>query len=173
MDENIEIKRKLMFATSDDLYFCTYNVLILLHFLKCKGSPTKFKDYKKMAFLIQFVANDKLVLLLDKSEKLRNETDMLLLSQAYTDGLLRINQIKRVLFVLEKNQFIQGSGKSLNTIWLTDKYYDSDFFNKDTFEYEKNNILKLKTKIKRLTSIKTETFLDEVFLNHGVTTWLT
>ena len=100
MENSNNVKKSLMFATGDDLYFVTYNILLMLKVLKCNGNPRKFTDFKKIAFLISFISNDNLISIVNSDFTLLSKPDHLLLSKAYSDGLMRISQVKKVVLPL-------------------------------------------------------------------------
>ena len=160
-----------MFSTKDDLYFITYNVLVILKFLGCNGKK-KFKDINKLAFLMEFISNQELIWTLDKNIENQNKKDKMILSKAYSDGLMRINSVQRVLFTLKKKGLIEFSDNN-REIWLTEGGKTESFFEGDFFEYEKENILLIKSRIQRLNNITVDKFLDSTFSKNGIQSWAT
>ncbi len=158
-----------MFSTKDDLYYITYNVLVVLKYLGCDGSR-KFKDVNKLAFMMEFISNKELIRTLDKRLENQNSKDAMLLSKAYSDGLMRINSVKRVLFTLKKAGMIEFSENN-REIWLTENDRTSSFFEGEFFEYEKENITMLKSRIQRLNNITVDTFLNSAFSKNGIQSW--
>lgn len=171
MSNKKKYERTLMFSTKDDLYYITYNVLVTLKFLNCVGSK-KFKDINKLAFMIEFISNQELIWTLDKNFEQQNKKDQMMLSKAYSDGLMRINSVKRVLFTLIKMDFIETS-ENHRDIWLKENEKTNSFFEGDFFEYEKENINLLKSRIQRLNNITVDKFLDSTFSKNGIKSWAT
>jgi len=169
MSEKNKYERTLLFSTKDDLYFITYNVMVVLKYLGCNGKK-KFRDINKLAFILEFISNKELIWALDKSNE--NQKDKMLLSKAYSDGLMRVNSVKRVLFTLKGMGLIEFSENN-REIWLKENEKTLSFFNGEYFEYEKDNLNMLKSRIKRLNNITVDKFLDSVFSNKGVQSWAT
>jgi hypothetical protein len=169
MSNENKYERTLMFSTKDDLYFITYNILVVLKFLGCDGRR-KFKDVHKLAFMVEFISNKELIRTLDKTIEGQNDKDAMMLSKAYSDGLMRINSVKRVLFTLKKAGMIEFSENN-KEVWLNENDKTKLFFEGDYFQYEKENITMLKTRIKRLNNITIDTFLDSAFSKNGVQSW--
>jgi len=169
MSRTDKFERTLLFSTSDDLYFLTYNILVTLDFLDCKGAK-KFKDVNKLAFIIEFISNRELIMALDKPQHRQDSTDRFLLSQAFSNGLMRINAIKRVLYNLDKKNYIEFS-ENQKEIWLVDSDKIKKLFSDEFFEYEKQNLALLKTKVLRLNNITVNTFLDNTFSKMGISSW--
>ena len=174
--EKKKAKKRLMFATGDDLYYLTYNILIILHVLKCNGKR-KFNDYRKLAFLIDFVSDRDLILIIKHSNfigKLNNTIDKQKLEKVYSDGLLGISQIKRLIFALEKKGFVSLEKKGVgNCIWINEDNIPDDFFDKEVFKYEIQNVKSLTGTIKRINIITLNTLLDKIFAKFNIDTWAT
>lgn len=171
------IKKKIMFVKDEDFYFITYNILILLHVLNCFEQKKRvFKDCRKLAFLVEFVSNNNLVDIVERydlqSRKV-NRIDHKILTNAYTNGLIRKNIIPRLLFTLEKYEIVYLStserDKSIN-ISLNDEKL-KNFFNKELFAYEFKNASKLQRTISKLSILKLDTLLGKLFTDKGVRTW--
>lgn len=171
MNNKLKYERTLLFSTKDDLYFLTYNILVTLSYLGCTGNK-KFKDVNKLAFIIEFVSNRELIDVLDKPSHVQNKSDQFLLSQAYSNGLMRVNSIKRVLYNLNKMKFIEFSGNK-KEIWLIKSEKIDALFANNYFEYEKQNLSLLKSKILKLNIITVDTFLDNTFSKRGIKSWAT
>lgn len=169
MSEKNKYERTLMFSTKDDLYFITYNILVVLKYLGCDGKR-KFKDINKLAFLMEFISNKELIRTLDKNIEGQNSKDVMMLSKAYSDGLMRVNSVKRVLYTLKKLGMIEFSDDN-REIWLNESEKTNSFFEGDYFEYEKENIIMLKSRIQRLNNITIDTFLDSTFSKNGIQSW--
>ncbi len=171
MNKKKKYERTLLFSTKEDLYFVTYNVLVALKYLGCTGTK-KFKDVNKLAFMVEFISNNELIRTLNKELDFQNKKDQMILSKAYSDGLMRINTLKRVLFTLKKLGFIEFSENN-REVWLSEGKKIDAFFKGNYFDYEKENILILKTRIKRLNNITVDKFLDSAFSKNGIQSWVT
>ena len=174
MNTSNTIKRSLMFSKGDDLYFLSYNVLLLLQGLKCECGKRIFKDHRKLAFLIDFISNRNLAVTLKQSGPVLNVIDRELFTRAYADGLLRLNQVIRLLFTLEKRGFIQLKREiKTNTIdvCVIPGNQLNDFFDKKLFKLEAENLDVIKAAIPKLNVLTLDTLLNRLFDNHGVRTW--
>jgi hypothetical protein len=96
------IKKKIMFSKGDDFYFLSYNIILILYGLDCFCGQRKFKDYRKLAFILDFISNRNLAKTLSQNTIIYNPLDRELFTRAYANGLLRLNEIIRLLFTLEK-----------------------------------------------------------------------
>ncbi|MFP8487642.1 hypothetical protein ACKGJO_00945 [Gracilimonas sp. Q87] len=172
-----DVKRRLMFIKGEDYYFITYNIIILLKELNCISDKNRyFQDVRKLSFLIEFVSDESLTILLEKYEGKNdlNQVDKSRLNRAYSNGLLRLEGLNRLLFSLEKNGLIklrQNKSRTALDITLSNSPKLKWFFNEEAFELEKENADKLRSEIKYLTRLKLENVLVNVFNNYGVSTW--
>ncbi|MFY0684041.1 MAG: hypothetical protein JXR20_05770 [Balneola sp.] len=172
-----EIKKRLMFVKGEDYYFITYNLLLLLNELKCWKSRNKvLQDVRKISFLIDFVADENLCFIIEKYEDRNdiNKFDRAKLSKIYTNGLLRLEGLNRLLFSLEKNKMIElTKNKSRNAIdiSLLDNEKLKRFIKQSSFTVERENAIILRKNIGHLTSSTFETTLNKLFTNYGVSTW--
>lgn len=162
-----------MFSKGNDLYFIAYNLLVILYVLQCTGER-KFKDYRKLAFLINFVSASDLIYIINSDNFNKNQIDKQKLEKVYSDGLIGMNELKRLVFVLEKRGIISIEKNKLNNdIWLNMKNIPEDFFDKEVFGYEIENTQSLKSAIKRMNTLSLSNFLDKVFSKFDVDTWAT
>lgn len=171
-------KKRIMFIKGEDFYFLTYNILLILKALNCNSEDRTFKDYRKLAFLIDFVSNWNIlnILLANVNGKHLNYADRETLTRSYSSGMLRMNEIIKLLFALEKKELLHLVKNRSNghlDIYLNDKPLPSDLFDKDLFKIELNNINLLKANISRLSTLKLETLLERLYYNYGITKWVT
>lgn len=174
MEENLTIKKKLMFAKGDDFYFLSYNMILILHSLKCICGQRKFTDYRKLAFLIDFVSNRNLAFTLEKPGYLLNPVDREQFTRAYANGLIRVNQISRLLFTLEKKQVVilsRDDGGIMN-VCLKKESLNATFLDKKLFRFELDNLKTMTAHVQRLNVLSLETLLERLFDNHGIKRWV-
>ena len=174
MEVNTAIKKKIMFSKGDDFYFLSYNILLILYGLSCICGKRMFKDYRKLAFMIDFVSNRSLTNIVKNNEVILNPIDRELFTRAYANGLLRLNQIIRLLFTLEKQGLItleREPGKDTVNICLNSAAVNNSFFDKQLFKLELDNLSMLSGAIQRTSSLTLGTLLTKLFDNHGITTW--
>lgn len=163
-----------MFAKGDDFYFLSYNMILILHSLKCICGQRKFVDYRKLAFLIDFVSNRNLASTLEKSGYLLNPVDREQFTRAYANGLIRVNQLSRLLFTLEKKQVVilsRDEGGIMN-VCLNQEALSKTFLDKKLFKFEIDNLKTIAVNIQRLNVLTLETLLERLFDNHGIKRWV-
>ena len=51
-------KKRMMFIQREDYNFLTYNFLILLNELNCVSEDKRFNDFRKIAYLVEFISNN-------------------------------------------------------------------------------------------------------------------
>lgn len=174
---NSNVKRKLMFIKGEDFYYISYNIFILLNSLGCKNEKKKFKDYRKLAFLIEFIADPNLVKIIDRyknSGQAINPVDKEALNRAYSTGLLRKSQILRLLFSLEKKNLIileKAEDSDVISVYLNKEMFPKSFYDNDLFLSEIQNISLLKNCVQRITALNYNTLLNRLFNDYGVKTW--
>ena len=171
-------KKRLMFVTQEDFYFLTYNLMISLHGMECDSDKKELKDYRKLAFLIDFVSDQYLNAVIFHA--LREGSglsgnDKTILESAYTKGRDRLPFVNRLIHTLEKNKLIKvdqnNESKEMN-IYLTSTDTSNKFFNSDLFTTERNNVEKLILAMPKLRTLSFSKLLEKLFRDNGVTTWL-
>lgn len=167
------IKKRIMFSPDYDFYFTTYSLLVSLDALGCKKGRY-FKDYRKLAFLVEFATEDKLVSILERPDgKDLNRIDKEYLFKSYTNGLSRRSEILKILFRLEKSGFVilrKGDINSLVDVSLSELIPKS-FFDKNFFHSEYSNVRRTTAQIKQLTRLTLDTTIQKIYEAHGVKTW--
>src|SRR5688572_15311484 len=109
----LEAKKQLMFAAGEDFYFIAYSTLLILKGFDCISESKAFKDHRKLAFLIDFLADPKMTWLLDNhpvgepSSSSIAQTDKDRLYATHNRGFARIPLFFRVLVALERRSIIQ------------------------------------------------------------------
>lgn len=180
-----------MFLTGEDFYYFTYSILLLLKVLGCENGRV-FKDYRKLPFLMEFLSDENLLYILesyssemkDKSrqDQENNETkkrpinrlDKEYLFKSYSTGMAKRSEVLKLLFTLEKSEYILLEKAGLQTgvdVSLTTEKIPEGFFDKEIFAKEFANALRLKKVVKRLTSLSLETMLEKIYNDNGVKTW--
>lgn len=170
---DMDAKKRLMYISGEDFYHYCYSIIVILDYLLCYEDKY-FRDYRKLAFLIEIINSGKVVYIVSQeAERLLNPKDTEHLLDAYSAGLTKRSEILKLLFAMEKRGYIslkRGNGQdidvSLNKSNLPDGFCDKSMF---TDEYDSTK--KVSKAVKRLASLKLETFLEKVYVNNGVKTW--
>ncbi|MCD8411234.1 hypothetical protein [Tenacibaculum finnmarkense] len=157
-------KKRLMYIQKEDYNYLTYNLLLVLKQLKANSIKSSFKDFRKIAYLVDFINTNPKFNSYDKSE----------LSQIYFNAHLKKTIISHLLIILRNRKFI---GMSINythqsfDIWIIEENIPKDFFDKNFFEFEINNIQSLQSEISRLKVITVKTMVDIIFKKNKIITW--
>jgi hypothetical protein len=157
-------KKRMMFIQREDYNFLTYNFLILLNELNCMSEDKKFNDFRKIAYLIEFISNN-----IDIEDYTEIE-----LSNIYLRAQLKKKLLSHLIITLKNKQYLDIS---LNTthrtldVWINKEKIPEDFFNNKYFSQEISNIQKLKKFAKVSSKQKLKTMIDNLYTNRGVLTW--
>lgn len=174
MKDKFKLKR-LLYNNSEDLYFLTYNIILILSILDCKTENTCFKDYRKLIFLIPIISNEKntqLLLNYYKSDVKPNANIIKELNRIYYDAIETITLIRYLLLILEKRKIINiiVENNKVN-IYLLESEKIKMFTQNPIFEKEKKRIELIKEKVKYLKKINYMTFVENLFKVNGVAIW--
>lgn len=173
----IEFKKRLMFLKGEDLYFLTYNAMVLLKGFSCQSKMNAFYDCSKIAFLIDFIADSRLTGIITSIKQDGTElgdTDRQQLQSVYTEGLVRKHIVSRVVFALEKKGFVSLEMKhkaGIVNIWLEPKKIPINYFQTELYEAEFENVTALKGLLPRLRTMSLNTLLARIFQDNGVSKW--
>lgn len=163
---NIEIaKKRLMFSVSEDSYFFTYNIVLILGVLHC-FKDRYFKDINKISLLLTIIQkpeNIKVVSKILEQKKISNNDKKILFDMYYTTKLKHRSVIS-ILFSLEKKEIISIRKKgttldvSLNNENIYYKLQAEKIFEDDieVYRYIFSHVNKIK-------SINCNTFEEVVF----------
>jgi len=172
--KNKEVKKSLMYLSGEDFYLFCYAVFIALDSLNCKNGKY-FRDYRKLAFLIEFIKDEKLnYIISNTSAKSLNPIDKEYLFRSYSVGLGRRSEILKLLFTLEKRNYVildKGNTRSLVNVSLNNEAIPEGFFNKEVFSKEYRNMDSFSGCVQRLSVLKLNTMLERVYRKNGISTW--
>jgi len=172
--KNKDVKKSLMYLSGEDFYVFCYAVLIVLDYLNCKDGRY-FKDYRKLAFLIEFIKDEKLnYIITNTHDKSLNTIDREYLFSSYSAGLGRRSEILKLLFTLEKKNYVvldKGNTRRLVDVSLNKEAVPIEFFNKEIFSQEYHNIDVFTKCVKKLSELKLDTMLDRIYVRNGISTW--
>ena len=168
------VKKNLMYLSGEDFYLFCYSVFVILDSLGCKDGKY-FKDYRKIAFLIEFVKDKKLNHILGVlADNGLSAVDKEYLFHSYSSGMARRSEILKLLFTLEKKQFVsleRGKNSCFVNVSLNKENIPEGFFCNDVFLSEYSNISSLKGVVKRLSTLTLGTMLDRIYKDNGITIW--
>lgn len=168
-------KKRLMYSKSDDLYFITYNIILILYHLNCTNKEKPFKDYRKLVFLIPIIADQKITTILLDYYKEKNSPNRNILGEMnrlYYDSLENLVLIRYVLMILEsKNIITLVNDENKTNVYINNIEECKSLVSNIRFEKETQRILKIKKGINRLSTINYMTFVENFFKRNGVAIW--
>ena len=157
-------KKRIMFIPTEDYNFLAYNLLLFLNELGCHSEKTKLRDFRKVAYLIEFISSSADLDTYDTND----------LSKIYLRAQLKKKLLSHLLITLKNKNYLDIS---LNTthktieLWLKKENIPEDFFDKEKFSRELFNIKKLikNQKITKVSLLKK--MVNDIFTTRGVLTW--
>lgn len=168
---NSVIKKRIMYLSGEDFYLFCYSMFVVLDVLGCHGGKV-FRDYRKLAFLINIMNDEKLIYIL-RSDHI-NTYDQEYLYNSYSNGLMKRSEILKLIFTLEKKGFVTLSrGKKNQEIDVSlDKASIPDsFFNQQVFSAEYDHVKTIKKSVPKLNALTLDTMLKKIYADKGVKTW--
>lgn len=170
---NEQIKKRIMFNKDSDYYFITYNSLLILDNLNCYEGKSNFYDYRKLIYILPFIADEDLLRIVTKEASLREE-EIKILEDIYINAKLREPILKSILFTLVKKGYIKmeknKNRKSID-LKLINNSISKDFLNLEVFKMEYGNITIYKSYYQRLTILSLENLIEKLFKEKGVIIW--
>jgi hypothetical protein len=157
-------KKRLMFIQKEDYNYLIYNLLLILETLSCNNESNAFHDFRKIAYLIDFISSSKAIDDYSQDE----------LSIIYSKSQLKKKLLSHVLVVLKNKEYIDISINRVHKsfdIWLIRENIPQNFFDKDFFETEIKNINCLKRQIRGIKGTAIKTLVDNIFTSKNVLTW--
>lgn len=166
MQQNkISAKKRLMFIQKEDYNFLAYSTIILLKALDCTDETKKFKDFRKIAYLVDFVNEGGETSLFEQQR----------LADIYAKSQIKKKLMHHLVIVLKNKNFISVSlNEATQTIdlWLNKEQVPKEFFDDTFFEKEINNVKALrKTLTARLRGMTIKTMVEKIFNENNILTW--
>lgn len=167
-------KRSLFFISGEDFYFVAYSVLLVLECLG--GSARRVKDHRKIAYLIQFISDYRLIDLLERTQGVGvvNAADRELLFSSYTSAELHKREVYKIIFSMERRGFLgmqRTDSPDVLDITLVSDGIPKGFLENDSFAEERVNAEKLKKLVPRLSLLTFDSLLDRLYRDRGVRVW--
>ncbi len=158
-------KKRLMFIQKEDYNFLAYSTIILLKSLDCTDETKRFRDFRKIAYLVDFV----------NEGGVPSEFEQQRLADIYANAQIKKKLMHHLLIVLKNRSLINVSvNQSTQTIdlWLNPKVVPNGFFDLNMFQSEINNVLELKkTLTTKVRSMTIKTLVERVFNDNNILTW--
>ncbi len=165
MNRNKKIaKKRMMYIHKEDYNFLSYNLLLVLYVFECFDESSRFRDFRKIAYLIDFISSQSNVSMYEKNE----------LVGIYSKAQLKKKLLSHLLIVLKNRNYVDISLNNTHgtlDVWLKIDELPSDFFDKEIFQNEIANIKQLKRMVRGLKRATAKRVVDNIFTKNGVMTW--
>lgn len=167
-------KRPLYFISGEDFYFFAYSILLVLELLG--GANKRFQDHRKIAYLMQFLSDERLIGILERTEKksVANPADRELLFGSFTNAELHKREVYKIIHSLAKRGYVTVERTQLAEVLdvrLNSEKIPADFLSAGEFESERRNAERLKRAVKKISMLTFETLLIRLYNDRGVTVW--
>jgi hypothetical protein len=154
-----------MFIQKEDYNFLAYSTIILLKYLDCTTEANRFRDFRKIAYLVDFVN--------EGGEPSLFETQRL--ADIYSKAQIKKKLLHHLVIVLKNRNII---GVSVNEtsqtidLWLNKEKIPVNFFDVNMFENEIANVAELKkTFTTKVRSMAIKTLVERIFNDNNILTW--
>lgn len=168
-------KRPLFFISGEDFYYLAYSILLVIELLG--GSARRIKDHRKIAYLVQFLGDSRLVDILERTQKskVKNAVDRDLLFSSYTNAELHKREVFKIIFSLERKGFLhilRTQNLEVLEVSLDSEKIPKNFFQDENFRAERDNSEKLKKLVPRLSMLTFDSLLERLYMDRGVRVWV-
>lgn len=164
MNNKETAKKRMMFIQKEDYNFLTYIMLLLLYTLDCSSESKKFRDFRKIAYLVDFIN-------FGGEISKYNQND---LANIYSKAQLKKQLLSHLIVVLKNQKYIDVDINTTHQsidLWLNKENIPSGFFDKKLFEEEIKNVIALKQYAHSLKTVTVKNLVDTIFTNNNVITW--
>ncbi len=171
LDEKI---KRISFISGEDFYFLTYLIMLCLN--EFSNSKGKFKDHRKLSFLMQIISNPATVhILIENSERnTLNPIDKEFLFEVYVKSSLHQREVYKILRSLEKKDLISlihTNNIEAFDVEIKNKETFKAFFETNIFDRELYYISLFKNNFQRINTLGLEGFISKFFEYYGLKLW--
>lgn len=165
-------RKRINYLIAEDFYLATLVSMVILTELKVtKNKP--FNDYTKIAYLIEFVLNSKLIQILESDER-PNSSEKDLLLEAFGRGEVRLSYLSKIGLAMEKKGYLGiGINTKKETVdwFLQTENVPTGFYDKDLFSSEIENAQRLIKRFPRIRTVSSENIKDNLFKKYEIIKW--
>src|SRR5690606_23058899 len=173
ISSKIRNKKRLMFISGEDFYLMTYSIIIILNELGCLNGRKVFKDHRKLSYLIPFIGDEKYKSIWTKLDVRNSEASSVLsveerklLLDTYYGAIGKDLIIERLLSTMDRNGIltIEASGNKRAFDNSLNKHAGIvTILQCNLYNYERSNVKFMINKVKRLTVLTFESFVEKIF----------
>ena len=154
-----------MFIQKEDYNYLAYSTIILLKVLGCTNEEKRFRDFRKIAYLVDFVNEGGEPSLFEEQR----------LADIYNKAQIKKKLLHHLIIVLKNRELISVSvNKSSQTIdlWLNKELIPGDFFDTEIFGNEIANVTELKRVMTlKVRSMPIKSLVKKIFDDNNILTW--
>ncbi|WP_289666010.1 hypothetical protein [Flavobacterium panacagri] len=158
-------KKRLMFIQKEDYNFLAYSTIILLYKLNCTSESNRFRDFRKIAYLVDFI----------NEGGIPDDFSQKDLTNIYVKAQIKKKLMHHLVIILKNKNYIKVSlNESSKTIdlWLNKEEVPTDFFDEVIFQKEMQNVNDLKSVMTAgIRSITIKKLVEKIFNKNNVLTW--
>lgn len=158
-------KKRLMFIQKEDYNYLAYSTIILLKVLDCTNEEKRFRDFRKIAYLVDFVNEGGEPSLFEEQR----------LADIYNKAQIKKKLLHHLIIVLKNRELISVSvNKSSQTIdlWLNKELIPGEFFDIEIFGNEIANVTELKRVMTlKVRSMPIKSLVKKIFDDNNILTW--
>lgn len=172
-ESDLATQRSLFFTTGQDLYFLSYNLLVLLYSVGATAEKP-VKDARTLPLLITLVADAQLLDLMARRamDIPSSSGDYRLLVNAESKARRKRPYVARLLGALERRGLLEAQVVGdRRSVGLRDRAVLHDFISAPIFDQERSNAKKLREVVPRAKILTRETLYKRVFQSRGVRVW--
>ena len=154
-----------MFIQKEDYNYLAYSTIILLKVLDCTNEEKRFRDFRKIAYLVDFVNEGGEPSLFEEQR----------LADIYNKAQIKKKLLHHLIIVLKNRELISVSvNKSSQTIdlWLNKELIPGEFFDIEIFGNEIANVTELKRVMTlKVRSMPIKSLVKKIFDDNNILTW--
>lgn len=165
MQSRSSAKKRLMFIQKEDYNYLAYSTILLLNSFDCTTEATRFRDFRKIAYLVDFVNEGGIPQNFEQQK----------LADIYVKAQIKKKLMHHLVIILKNKNLINVSiNQSSRTIdlWLNKDKIPPDFLNQQIFEKETQNVKDLRNAMTTgVRSITIAKLVEKIFKNNNILTW--
>lgn len=177
VDVRRTIKKRIMFNKEDDYYFITYNVILFLYTCNYTYEEKRLVDYRKLAYIIPFIADEHLLDMLDNGQRgFSADVDVNRLQNIYFNARLNQKTYTSIILALESKglvSLLKNPSKSCVDIWINSVNIPKSILANDLFSSEIINVKRFSKLVKKCRILNLNTMMEKIFRDNGVMIWET
>lgn len=176
-NENVNVKKRMMFSAEDDYYYFAYNAIIFLKTLGYTSEKQRLYEWSKLNYLIPFLSNHALFSIIASNIAMDTKAspiDRNHLKETYLKSRLRLNWSGSLFYALQQKGILSMSRNETRKsfdVWLCNENLPKEFSSSELFRMERDHSNQIRSMFSHIRTMKTDTLLDELYRKRGVHIW--